>query len=394
MAHNFSCLSHYEDDKYYWFSEMQYNGFYRVEKETGERELLCRFPEEDMEEEYIHSDIQKVGDWFVLSPRRGQDIVLYHTLTKEVKTIPLLPVSEERKLKNRQAGKFSSMAVFQGKVFFFPLVYPAVVMLDLSTMKLRNLTTGIDILEKDRMDSSGKKMIGYFKSSVQVEDKVYLPSAYSNHLLIIDLKKYGVKSFSIPTSGEGFQDIAFDGTFFWLTPIVGKELVKWSPQGSEIVYLGEASWYWMYGCHEPMVYKNRLLILARRENIIYDVNMETHQVSHCVPLMESIEKIQGLNKRNNPLMFCSWLEGDTLHFICGKDHRWYAYDLEQEVLTSEAFPVDEVGEEILSRRPMVLEATTHCTLMDFCDYIIGTEEEIEDETPKISVGELILKATT
>lgn len=392
MEYNLSCNSYYEDEEFYWFAEIQYNGFYKVDKQTLKPELLFHFPEEALDQELLFSQILKMGDWFVFSPERAKQIVLYHAITQEIKTIPLAAVQGEKKIKYNPDLKFSAMASLEGKVYFFPFSYPAIVVLDLEDMTVDYVTNWVDQLENGVEEHRNSVLNSYFRSALVEGEKVYLPSACSNQLVIFDLKNHQVDCVSISAQEQGFNGIAFDGNHFWLTPLFGREIVKWSREGSELVSLAKNT-QGLNEIRKPFVYQKRLFLLAGFQNQTYEVNIVTHQVKVNEALSQQVPQKQQLHTRTAFMIMASYFVGETLHFICGNDRNWYVYDLEKEVLTKKVIPMDEVGVEILKQRSVVRLETPSAHLMDFCHFVIEMEQDGTGKKTEMTVGEKILKAT-
>lgn len=398
MKYHLSSVDYYEDDQYYWFSEMEYNGFYRVDKKTQQPELVFRFPEEEEPDVRLHNMLCKAEDWFVFAPKEGKNIVLYHSLTQEIKVIPLTPVLRQGKIRYNAKMKFSSMVYHQGKVYFFPFTYPAVLILDLKTMKIRDFTLCLEKLEKHMGDPSQQKVKQYFSCALLVEDQVYLPSATTNHMVVLDLLQEKVTIFPVEALEKGFNGIAYDGTFFWLTPFWGLELVGWSPQGGSKRLLLASDSKGLNACLHPMVYKNSLIIATGTDDTLYRVNLEDMTVSPFFSLMTPLSQVTGFQKSHLMLFCCSRIVGNALHFIYSKDKGFYTFDLEKETLTVQFFPVDQMGEEIMKQKAVFCNETKYNTLMEFCEFILENTEDTEENHRKQgkeeTVGAVILQATT
>lgn len=397
MDYCLSTNSYYEDENYYWFSEIQYNGFYRVDKQTGVSELLFRFSGEDLEGLALFRQILKAGDWFVFSPMSAKKIVLYHSISKEIKYISLKPVEGKRKIQYKSNGNFSSMALWDGKVFFFPWTYPAVVVLDLQTMSLRYLSGIVNRLEHDMPEHPSRNVMLYFNCSLQNAQKVYLPSACSNHLAVLDLETLKEEIHPIHEKETGFHGIAFDGTHLWLAPVFGTDLVKWTHDTCEIVALEKDVQTGKNLVNQLQVYHNRLFVSSGFGLKIYEVDVQTHQVTVAQELMKHLPQTAGFQNAFSTLMLYFHIVDNRLDFICGNDRHWYTYDLETEILSEKSFPMDEIGVEILKKRPVFRPETKQNTLMDFFELVVEMEkieEKKEQEKPVETIGEIVFQATT
>lgn len=394
MEYCLSCNSYYEDENFYWFAEQQYNGFYQVDKKTLTPELLFHFPEEEIETELLFSQVLKEGDWFVFAPQRGKQIILYHGITKEIKTIPLAPVEGEKKVKYNQNVKFSSMVSFEGKVYLFPFTYPAIVVLDLEKMTITYLTHWVDQVEKGVEEQRSSALALYFRCALLEAGKVYLPTACSKQMMIFDLKNHQVECVTVSKKEAGFNGIAFDGKHFWLSPLTGKEIVKWSPNGSEIIVLEKELHESFYVIHSPLLWRNRLFFLAGFQHKTYEVDIDTKEVKVNALLSKELPQKQALQNLHGFMILPSYLVGTEFHFICGNDRNWYTYDLEKDVLSKKVILMDAVGVEIMRKRNVFRTEISSATLMDFCSFVVERETDGTQGKAEMTIGEKVLRATT
>ncbi len=386
----------YEDEDFYWFAESQFNGFYRVDKKTKQPEFLFHFPEEELDQPRLYGKPEKVGDWLVFSPISAKNIFLYHMVTKEQKLIPFKEVKGEKKVKYLHQSKFSSPFIHGDMVYLFPITYPAILKLDVSTLKLEYLTDWILPLEQV-LDKERKPQLNtYFAGRVRKENEVILTCGCSNKVFFFDINTNKGIWKVIESTVEAFHGIQFDETHYWLTPRLGSTLTKWNPDTDEITTISLAD-SWKDGppmVIAPYLYQDKLYLMAGWDSHAYVVDLETDAVQQ-LDLLESVftkERVYQLIILPN--MFSIRFEDHLLHFVSGRDFQWYTVDLDKEELSSFPVEADEVGNYILSNNMKIMnQENQQRSLVNYANYVKLRTTMIEENQAE-TVGYKILRATT
>lgn len=397
MEYKLSCGSLYEDETYCWFSELQFNAFYRVEKATMKPEFLFHFPEEALTQERLFGKPEKVGDWLVFSPVSAKNIVLYNLRTKEVKTLPLKKVLDARRLKFVQGYKFANIIVKETIVYLIPSTYPAIVKLDLSTMSIKYLDQWVDKVENVLAQDRNVHMNAYFTSGITSQNKILLPFACVNQLCSFNTEKESFELLEIKGDAAAFNGIAFDGFNYWLTPKIGATVTKWNPETGETQCL-ELENSWPDGppiVQSPLIAGNKLQLMAGIDSRYYEVNVESGEIFFVEFVNKQMPKKQELPNFPAADMLCTRLTGNQLLYISGKTHDWYTANLETKEVTYQTVWADKVGNEIMAQKTVTISETFGCGLQDFFAFVSNPTHTL-NKTGKIeeTIGQKILKATT
>lgn len=386
----------YEDEQYYWFAEMRCNGFYRVEKATMKAELLFHFPEEALDVDHLFSDMIKAGDWFVFAPFIGENIVLYHEKTKEIKTLSVKELCGDGLIgSTNNTMKFSKVLAVGNQVYFFPKRYPAIVTLDLSNMTLRYDVDWVDgvtgILPKQTAHSSF-----YFFSTLRVGSQIYAPLACCPAVLLLNCETGKTSLKTLNSDVIGFSGISHENGNFWLTPTVGTTITKWIPDTETLV---------SYPCsqesparpmiYNPVIYKDTLYVSCSFSGIPYELNLQTGECKESALLLQVLQAEPDLFSKKYTDLFCLRLVDNELRCISGKNLEWYTVDLETQEVKGEFLWADPVGEDILQNKPIYSIETAYFGVDDFVRLMNRPDPTVKKkEAPSHSVGAAILRATT
>lgn len=397
MEYKLTCVSLYEDESYYWFSELRFNAFYRVEKATMKAEFLFHFPGEVRTQGRLFGKPAKVGDWLIFPPRAGNTIALYNLNTEEVKSISIERNKNGGKVAYRPMAHFLRTISIGNQVYFIPLTYPAIMKLNVQTLELEYLDQWLPLLEEKIKKERSPLLNFYFSDALVKGTKAYLPCSCTNCVLIFDLEREDWEIVSIPGTVEAFQTIVFDGEYHWITPRFGGTLTKWNRETGESKAVPLVK-HWPEGVplvHSPEIYQGTLYLSGGKNGTPYKVDCQSGRVQQLDFLQELQKKPKEYGHLNLPEMFCSCLEGDLWHFISGRNLNWYTYNLDTQELTCKVLLADQVGREILGKIPVKGIESQNNTLRDFCNFVKGPDSGVKDrENDGKTIGQTILDATT
>lgn len=105
--------------------------------------------------------------------------------------------------------------------------YPAIVTLDLKSLKVNIANTEIYSRMKDEKDKNKIGDCYIRKDFAIVGEKLYAASCVSNHVLIYDLNSKKAELVNVGKKGMRFSGIAYDGKNFWLASRMTMEFYKW-----------------------------------------------------------------------------------------------------------------------------------------------------------------------
>lgn len=398
MEYRLSCESIYEDEEYYWFSEVKFNGFYRVHKETMKSELVFRFPDENLQQERLHQQIKKIGDWFVFVPCWSQYITIYNQVTKEIKNFSLSRIDEMGRKYIFQHPSFSSVCWDGNEVYYIPHDYPAIVKLNLETQKLEYLTEWLDYLVKKHPKPDLD--LPYFRDCFIKGDKMYLTSYEVNKIIIFHINTKEISYDIVSTESEGFSELIFNGQSYWAISV--------GENNPNIIF------YRNFNTNEvkkielnvdntndallftyPVEKKDIIYLFSWKKQSLVAFNTKTNILSNLSFLDEIFHQNLCLPIIGFKNVMCLTIQDDCLKFISAQDSAWYFVNLETQEIKKTYVAADDEGKMILSEKSFsFFEQTYGASLSEFCSYIYSGEGSICVENKgKYTVGKDILEAT-
>lgn len=396
MKYKLSCSNLYEDDRYYWFSELQFNGFYKVDKKTLTPELLFHFPEEDLDAERLYTDIAKVGDWFVFCPFSAKNICLYNEKNKEIKIFSLKEFSKEKKVKYNPCMKFSSLEVNEHIIFFFPYTYTSIVKLDLNSFNLTYLDSPIAQIEQVVREKRNVFLNIYFGPSCEKEGKVYIPLACGSYIAVFYMDKMNFELHSIEGTMLAFNHVYSEGDVFYLTPQIGNDLTCWNEKTGEVrnITLSSEENVNRAIVHSPFFYKNKIYLSAGLQSAVYQVDLERMIAEKLVFVNNIFPHKYELPNLPCADMLCVRQEERLVHFISGKTHDWYTVNLETNETFFTTIWADKVGRKIMSEKSLHLFENSAVNEDVFLGFLKQGNYQNEKKERIETVGKTIFEKTT
>lgn len=389
----------YEDEEYEWFTEQHFNGFYRKRKGSSKAEFLFHFPEEPIDQHKLFQNPVKVGNWLVFPPLSGKNIVLYDMVTEEKKIIPLAPVTEERKVKYNETAKLGKALVRGQFVYFFPNTYPAIVKLDVSTLRVEYIKKWVGQLEKLMESSISPKRHYFFGGTPVMEgDFSLLVCCGIPYLFEFDFSCDKIKFLLIEGPVEAFRQIVYDGSHYWLSPNSGALLTKWKKETGETSCIPiTEKWTEPWTLVQKMfLYQDSLYLMPNPNGHFYQVNIKDGTVETPAFLETLLEMEYSFHWSMFPDFGNVKIEDHFLIFFHGKDFRWYKVDLESHEICSYGLERDETANRIISNTVhAVLLEQKKSSLSGYIDFVKSRILETPSEEKETNtIGSAILKATT
>lgn len=400
MDYKLSCSSLYEDEQYYWFSEWNFNGFYQVEKATLKAKLLFHFPGEDLDREQLHIQIERVGDWLVLCPRRGKEITAYHRETGELKRFPLKENLGKTNIHYARDFKFFFQCSHKNQVYFFPATYPAVVILNLDTMLLTYQENEVKEMGERTKTPSDKEVNMYFGIGQKKGHKVYLPVACASLLGVYDMETNQLHF--IPAKGETRS--------FFSAEVVGERCYLGDRAGNGVACYDEVTEEWNYlpfyatmeqrtgkfkvPYRSSFLHGTQLYLYPWSGNDRFQMNLETGEIKQSQFLIELLSQNHVYPYCSFCNMLCLRVEGDIVSFVNGKNGDWYEVNLVTEEWSTKSILADPIGRKILSEKVWYGVENYNTNLESYLAFVKNIEEKEDANVKTKTIGQAIFEATT
>ncbi len=217
-------LDYFQQDR---FTIIQGNKLYVSKPFAHDYKYFCDLSD------YIYSgDYNKVFEMnqkLYVCPQNAQDILIIDDKGKKNK-IQL----EQMELKT---GAFNWSVCYKKYIILLPYKYPAIVVYDTTTRKIKYLRDYIDVFTQEN-DGTVK-----FGGCAIKSGKCYLTSITDRQVYVFDIETRDVSIVKIPVKAEcGYMTMISHKDDLWLLPCEGKRLqiVQWNPE------LNEAKEYWKF----------------------------------------------------------------------------------------------------------------------------------------------------
>lgn len=398
MGFHLSYQHCYEEEDYIWFSEIKFNGFYKMKKDTLKAEFLFHFPGENIETARLHGKVEKVGDWLVFFPIAGKNITLYHLVTEEVKTFPLKEMTGEYLIKYLPNAKIARCFSFGNVLYFTPSTYPAIVKLDLETMSLTYLTQWRTELETHILKDRAVQLNIYFGGIQEKEEGLLLACCCAPCVLHFDVQTEQFRITKIQTTAPAFQTMREIEEELWLMPRLGITHTFWNPDTGETqtkdIDIRTNPEERILGTGAiPNSDDFFMTAMVEGERKFFSYSLKNEEISPWQELDKLIPKTRDLSYPFFPDIFFIPRQEDTFRFFSGRDHCLYTFNLKTLDTTKSWIEADKVATEILSKRSLTFQENKNANMSDYFDYVSNhTEKEIKNDSQ--TIGQAILTATT
>ena len=164
-----------------WGSLAATNALVKVNIHTGEMEMIASFPEENIDEKCLHSDVFFYNDILIFVPYQAKNILLYNISTMQFDVIKLRP--EFRDIEY----KFQHGAQYNGKLYLFPCKAPVIIKMELDSLNLEYLYEPIKKINEIDPRAAGNH---YFDCLVHENEYIYAGCGGKSN----DILKYSLQN--------------------------------------------------------------------------------------------------------------------------------------------------------------------------------------------------------
>jgi hypothetical protein len=222
---NLHFMDAYQDGIYRYFSAIDCNGLFRMQIGKESAEFLCFFPDEDLNQKYLHRRVFFYKSKLYFTPYRGRGISVYDLSTNEMRFYPILDgkagvcyLSQAHLIENR------ILLLPENQSIPFQLFHMEDNTYELQENVWSNITDCLKDCEEILFDSC---------SSVILDNQLILSVWNTNHILSVELSSEKVNKHTIPEQYR-LRNLWFDGTYFWCTLLNGYRILRCSKTFGEI----------------------------------------------------------------------------------------------------------------------------------------------------------------
>ncbi|WP_199731768.1 WD40 repeat domain-containing protein [Cohnella endophytica] len=226
----------HDDGHYYWISAYEFNGLFRVNKETMIAEYIGSFPEE--KHQFLHMDVAEYEKKLYFAPFNADYVAIFDKEKKQFDK-RLFPIKDKPHwLRPGDNRYFSRVITHKQQLFFVPYTYPAIMRYDPASGETVEYTEWIHHLEKAAKQSSDwqKGQYSYdFEGLLSLDvciigSEVVASTLLTNELLFFDIENLQHQFYAIGENDERYFGVCFDGEHYWLAARTQNYIVKWNRQ--------------------------------------------------------------------------------------------------------------------------------------------------------------------
>jgi hypothetical protein len=219
-----------EDGEYFWFTAVNFNALFRMDRRTWQAEYMGSFPIESNRCFFPYGDIVKLNGILYFTPYSANEVAFYDIGAKLFGNIPLKLPQTQTKLKYLSAQKFCFAHSYNDWIYFLPCTFPAIVRYDTVSGVTEYFSGWVAPLEKRMTDPDDV----YFFNSATIDGRFIVAAACcANAVVMFDMEAGTSVVHEVGSSGCGYSGVCFDGENIWLSPRHNSPVVRWNPKTYE-----------------------------------------------------------------------------------------------------------------------------------------------------------------
>lgn len=206
---NKNYLSFYESvviDDEMWFSNINFNGLFKINIKSYITEFVAHFPNEKINQKLLHTNCFEYKGQIVFVPARGKFVHFYNVNSGEFTSICVF----EKEVSN-DAVKFCNGAIRDGNFLYIVLKTGEMISVNLETKEVVEVKTFKEQCQKYVLSYENFM----FLNAVVFEEKMFFALNLKDKILVWDIKNKNLSAIEI-----GINNISsmYEGKdFFWIT---------------------------------------------------------------------------------------------------------------------------------------------------------------------------------
>lgn len=207
----------YDDGSHFWFTGFEYNALFKMDKRDGQVELIGVFPNENFiwQRQYISTVRYNETLYFV--PFSANEIAEYNMENGIFGKISV-DLFDRGAYQTKGRCKFFRAVVVNDKIYFIPFYYPGILCYEPKNGSLTCITDWIEGIESVRVSEWG-----YFIEYEQVGDRLILPCACADAVVIFDVETQTSRVMRTHHTGYAckFCGISYINDYYYLVSADG-----------------------------------------------------------------------------------------------------------------------------------------------------------------------------
>lgn len=317
MLYNLRCLGYVEIDDNIWFSNLYFNALIKLDKLTGQIEIIDKFPNYEIDQVWLYSTVCHINNLLVFVPFRSTEIVVYN-----IKTEKFISVALDLTKVGKRERYFASAYIYGNYIYMFPVEAKCIIRYDVQLNSIKYLENGlIDVR------STLPKTTECFALQFEIiGKKIYIPFAELNAIAIFNLEKETIDIQYLNITG-GCSTINYFEGYFYMASWKQCKIYRWNNETEEIIEYVDfpkefTSGDYMFSSACSM--KDRIFFLPIQGNMIISFEIKSKK------LYEE-KRISNLNYEEWNTFFCEKGSDKVIIWIAGEENL-FVLDYSEEKL--------------------------------------------------------------
>lgn len=207
----------YHDGKLFCITR-DFNLLFSVDIQDGNIELVDIIPKEDILTAHLAGAMTIWNGKLILTPGMSKKIWIYDLVSKHWEDLPV------KEYNHWGTGSISQIYEYKNKLFLIGGSYPAILCLDLE----HNTCDYIEEPYKEVMTRLPEINFSYFRThGIRLYNNLYLASCLDNFVLKFNMDTMEYQWIKVGNDKYMYSGITWDGNYFWLSPRLNTDIVKW-----------------------------------------------------------------------------------------------------------------------------------------------------------------------
>lgn len=300
---NFSIFDVFDDGKYLWFTALEYNALFKMEKQTQQVDYVGRFPEENHQYR-LYSSIAEYQGKLYFTPCSAHEIGVYDMKHNQFEKINIGITKQENDITQIKFAKKYISSFVQGDVLILiPACYDGLIRCDLTTYEVSMETEMVKFFSEKYhayiTSAEHKFYFCWFAKRMNDTEVVFNLHSNTNVVVFYNLDTGAYREQSVGSKDRTFELVEYDGRHIWLYDSGADTIVRWNDAEKECTEISIAAQLadfqpcgFDHSFVNMIIWKGALLLIPANANFAVKVNMRTMAVSEIEKLSTECELLE------------------------------------------------------------------------------------------------------
>lgn len=232
LLNKISFIHLHDDGESFWFTAINYNSLFRMDKQTWEVEHMGYFPNENLNGRLLFLDIHHHDGKLYFSPFSANNIAVYEIATRKFSTITFSHLNIEMKPEKYHDYKFGWIVKYNQYLFFLAYYSPVFLRYNLNDGTIDYFDDWVKPLEELELDKLSQN--SYFTMKPVTNGSYFIAAASNaNAVVLFDMDNCTSTVYQVGSRENQYAAICFDGKYYWMPSTQKGSVVKWSRESGE-----------------------------------------------------------------------------------------------------------------------------------------------------------------